>query len=115
MARRARISKVFGILRGLCENQEVLESLEPFQQEYLRLHRNIKEKKPCASSSSTVGEEVISHLLLENVDDSLAILESADNFSIGSPPGFKSKARPRLRYVRAVTDIGKLTSGTEAQ
>jgi len=83
MPRGLRISQAFGIMREMCEGEHVTESLVPFEEEYVRLHRALKAAQAVKArassvsrtiSSSTIGEEVISHLLLEKLDDSLSLL-----------------------------------------
>ncbi|KAI5856816.1 hypothetical protein BZA05DRAFT_459823 [Tricharina praecox] len=83
MSNAVRINEMFGILRGMCEGEHVIESLVPFEEEYLRLHEAFKARARARAhsrtiSSSTIGEQVISHLLLEKLDDSLASLSVED-------------------------------------
>jgi hypothetical protein len=79
MLRSTRVSKTFGILHGLCGNKEVAKSLEPFQQEYLQTRDNLKKTHNRTSSMSSIGDAVIASLLLNKVEDDLAILEEIGN------------------------------------
>ena len=84
LSRGIRIDKAFDILRRMCEGEHVLESLVPFEEEYVRLHRAIEAAKAQDStnsrtvSSSTAGEQAIGYLVLEKLEDSLASLDVED-------------------------------------
>jgi hypothetical protein len=125
--RGLRISRAFGIMRGMCEGEHVIESLVPFEEEYVRLHQALKAAqvvKARAStvsrtiSSSTIGEEVINHLLLEKLDDSLSLLDvegispGHDDTLAGAAEMLSGRAKRRLPpsgLPRMIQPIGQQT------
>lgn len=101
MPRQARVVRVFGLLRGFCENEEVTETLEAFQEEYLKIHQQVHDNKkegnhrlPSGTvgdeirkrlSTSTVGDEVIRHFALDALDGAMSII-SQENIALQVVP-----------------------------
>ncbi|KAF8535169.1 hypothetical protein BDD12DRAFT_354030, partial [Trichophaea hybrida] len=82
LSRLDRTEKVFELLMGCCENQDVFDSFVTFQDEYYRVHDHVAQQKKImhernrqrSSTTSTIGDEVVRHFALDTLDIAISIV-----------------------------------------